>query len=111
MGHQLNFAKVAKLTFEDPDLVRFPALRLAREAISAGGIMPAALNAANEIAVASFLAGGIKFLDVAAISEQVLDRSARLNAPARLNTLEEAMDADAQARRMAEEYVAARAAA
>jgi 1-deoxy-D-xylulose-5-phosphate reductoisomerase len=108
---QLNFAKVSKLTFEDPDLVRFPALRLAREAITAGGIMPAALNAANEIAVASFLAGGIKFLDVAAISEQVLDRSVRLNGPARLTTLEEAMDADAQARRLAEECVAARAAA
>jgi 1-deoxy-D-xylulose-5-phosphate reductoisomerase len=69
------------------------------------------INAANEVAVASFLAGGIKFLDIAAVSEQVLDRSGRLNGPARLSTLEEAMDADAQARRMAEECVAARAAA
>ncbi len=108
---KLNLAEVGKLTFEAPDLIRFPALRLAREAIAAGGIMPAALNAANEVAVASFLAGGIKFLDIAAVSEQVLDRSGRLNGPARLTTLEEAMDADAQARRMAEECVAARAAA
>ncbi|WP_411818233.1 1-deoxy-D-xylulose-5-phosphate reductoisomerase [Hyphococcus sp. DH-69] len=108
---KLDFAEVAKLTFEAPDLIRFPSLRLAREAISAGGIMPAALNAANEVAVASFLSGGIKFLDIAAISEQVLDRSVRLNGPATLSTLEEAMDADSQARRMAEECVAARAAA
>lgn len=107
----LNFAEVAKLTFEAPDLIRFPSLRLAREAITAGGIMPAVLNASNEVAVASFLAGGIKFLDIAAISEQVLDRAARLNGPARLSTLEEAMDADAHARRLAEEFVAARAAA
>lgn len=110
-SEQLNFGKVAKLTFEDPDLVRFPALRLAREAISAGGIMPAVLNAANEIAVAAFLAGGIKFLDIAAISEQVLERTGRLNGPASLSTLEEVMDADANARAMAEECVAARAAA
>ncbi len=108
---QLNFAEVAKLTFEDPDLHRFPALRLAREAIGAGGIMPAVLNAANEVAVAAFLAGGLKFLDIAAISEQVLERAGRINGPARLSTLEEAMDADAQARRMAEECVAAKAAA
>ena len=108
---QLNFAQVAKLTFEAPDLHRFPALRLAREAISAGGAMPAVLNAANEVAVAAFLAGGLKFLDIAAISEQVLDRAARLNAPVQLSTLEEVIDADGQARRMAEECVAARAAA
>ncbi|WP_395073398.1 1-deoxy-D-xylulose-5-phosphate reductoisomerase [Hyphococcus sp.] len=108
---KLDLAKVSKLTFEVPDLIRFPALRLAREAIKAGGIMPAVLNAANEVAVASFLAGGIKFLDIAAVSEQVLEGSGRLNGPAQLSTLEEAMDADAQARRMAEECVAARAAA
>ncbi|MCK5749463.1 MAG: 1-deoxy-D-xylulose-5-phosphate reductoisomerase, partial [Oricola sp.] len=108
---KINFAQVAKLTFEDPDLHRFPALRLAREAISAGGVMPAVLNAANEVAVAAFLAGGLKFLDIAAISEQVLDRARRYNGPATLSTLEEVVDADGQARRMAQECVAARAAA
>ncbi|NOX95133.1 MAG: 1-deoxy-D-xylulose-5-phosphate reductoisomerase [Alphaproteobacteria bacterium] len=108
---KLNFAEVAKLTFEAPDLERFPALRLAREAIKAGGIMPASLNAANEIAVASFLAGGIKFLDIAAISEQVLDGVGKGNGPAALTTLEEAVAADRQARRLAEQAVAARAAA
>ncbi len=108
---RLDFAEVAKLTFEAPDLHKFPALRLAREAIAAGGVMPAVLNAANEIAVAAFLAGGLKFLDIAAISEQVLERAGRLNGPAQLTTLDEAMDADALARRMAQELVAAKAAA
>jgi len=108
---KLNFAEVAKLTFEAPDLERFPALRLAREAIEAGGIMPATLNAANEIAVAAFLDGGVKFLDIAAITEQVLAKVSRQNDQASLTTLEEAMAADSQARRLAEECVAAKAAA
>ena len=108
---KLDFAEVAKLTFEAPDLERFPALRLAREAIKAGGIMPATLNAANEVAVAAFLANGVKFLDIAAISEQVLEQVSRQNHPASLTTLEEAMAADHQARQLAEQCVAAKAAA
>ena len=108
---KLDFAEVAKLTFEAPDMERFPALRLAREAVSAGGVMPASLNAANEVAVAAFLGGTIKFLDIAAITEQVLDMVGRRNGPASLTTLEEAVDADIEARRLAEECVAARAAA
>lgn len=107
----LNFAEVAKLTFEAPDIKRFPSLRLARQAIKEGGIMSATLNAANEIAVASFLEGRIKFLDIASITEQVLESAARVNGPASLSTLEEVVDADAQARRLAEECVAAKAAA
>lgn len=108
---KLDFAEVAKLTFEAPDLERFPALRLARESARAGGAIPATLNAANEIAVAAFLSGAIKFLDIAAITEQVIDMVGRRNGPASLTTLDEAVDADKQARRMAEECVAARAAA
>jgi 1-deoxy-D-xylulose-5-phosphate reductoisomerase len=108
---KLDFAQVAKLTFEAPDLERFPALRLARESVEAGGIMPASLNAANEVAVAAFLAGGVKFLDIAAISEQVLDRVGRDNGSGALKTLEDAVAADKEARRLAEEAVAARAAA
>ena len=69
---RLDFAKLAKLTFEAPDPTRFPALRLAREALRAGGARPAILNAANEIAVAAFLAGGIGFLSIAAVAEDVL---------------------------------------
>jgi 1-deoxy-D-xylulose-5-phosphate reductoisomerase len=55
--------------------VRFPAIRLAREAIEQGGSAPATLNAANEIAVAAFLEGKIGFLDIAATVETVIDRS------------------------------------
>ncbi len=108
---KLNFAEVATLTFEAPDIKRFPALRLTREAIAAGGVMPATLNAANEIAVAAFLNGQVKFLDIDAITEQVLESVSRVNAPARLTALEDAVAADAEARRLAEEFVAARAAA
>ena len=108
---KLDFAEVAKLTFEAPDLKRFPALRLAKESIDAGGIMPATLNAANEVAVAAFLAGGIKFLDIAAITEQVLGAVAGTAGAAPINTLEDALAADTNARRLAEEAVAARAAA
>lgn len=108
---KLDFAEVSKLTFEAPDLKRFPALRLARESIAAGGIMPATLNASNEVAVASFLNGGIKFLDIAAISEQVLESVARSTGSSAITSLEEAMAADGEARRLAEDAVAARAAA
>jgi len=72
-SEKLDFAKVATLTFEDPDLDRFPALRLAREAVERKGVFPAVLNAANEIAVAAFLAGKLKFLDIAGIAEQTME--------------------------------------
>ncbi len=110
-SEKLDFAKVAQLNFEAPDLERFPALRLAREAIEKGGVFPATLNAANEVAVAAFLNGGLKFLDIAGVTEHVLDLVGRPNGPATLTSLEEAMDADATARRLAEDAVAARAAA
>ena len=108
---KLDFASVAKLTFEAPDLKRFPALRLAKESIDAGGVMPATLNAANEIAVAAFLANRVKFLDIAAITEQVLEAVTGKEGSGSVKSLEEALAADANARRLAEEAVAARAAA
>jgi len=110
-SEKLDFAKVAQLNFEAPDLDRFPALKLAREAIQKGGVFPATLNAANEIAVDAFLNGGLKFLDIAGVTEQVLDQVERQNGPMTLTSLEEAMEADAVARRFAEEAVAARVAA
>jgi 1-deoxy-D-xylulose-5-phosphate reductoisomerase len=70
----LDLAKIGRLDFSAPDPERFPALRLAREVLDAGGARPAILNAANEIAVAAFLARHIGFLDIAAIVEQTLDR-------------------------------------
>lgn len=108
---RLDFAAVRQLTFEAPDFVRFPSLRLAREAVERGGVYPAALNAANEAAVASFLGGGLKFLDIAAVTEHVLDEFGRRNGPAKLSSLEEAMAADEEARRIAERAIAAKAAA
>ena len=69
----LDLGAIAMLTFEAPDEVRFPALRLAREALAAGGGAPAALNAANEIAVSAFLDGRIGFLDIASLVEEALD--------------------------------------
>ena len=106
---KLDLAEIGKLTFEAPDLERFPALRLAREAVDKGGAAPAILNAANEIAVAAFLDKQIKFLDIAAISEQVLGRFAQ--ASARLETLEDVVAVDGEAREYARETVVACAAA
>lgn len=110
-SEKLDFAKVAQLNFEAPDPDRFPALRLAREAVENGGVYPATLNAANEVAVAAFLDGGLKFLDIAGVTEQVLDIVAGRNGPPVLTTLDEAVQADAEARALARDAVAARAAA
>jgi len=74
-AQRLDLASIARFDFEAPDLQRFPALRLAREALEAGGAAPIVLNAANEVGVASFLAGRIGFADIAAIVERALDES------------------------------------
>lgn len=108
---RLDFAKVATLTFEAPDPERFPALRLARESVERGGVYPAMLNAANEVAVASFLEGRLKFLDIAAVAEHVLTRAGRRNGPQTLASLEDVVAVDDEARRWAAEAVRSRAAA
>jgi len=69
----LSLADIATLTFEAPDEVRFPALRLARDVLHTGGGAPTVLNAANEVAVAAFLDDKIGFLDIARVVETVLD--------------------------------------
>jgi 1-deoxy-D-xylulose-5-phosphate reductoisomerase len=102
---RLDFAKVATLTFESPDEVRFPALKLARQALRAGGGVPIVLNAANEIAVQAFLDGRIGFLDIAAIVENCL---ARVNAGAAAD-LEEVAAADQSSRAEARRQVESRA--
>ena len=94
----LNLAAIGQLTFFAPDEVRFPATRLAREAIRAGGSAPAILNAANEVAVAAFLAGQIRFTRIAALVEETLARSN--DAPQPTN-LEEVLAVDQSARRQA----------
>ncbi len=69
----LNLLEIARLDFESPDLTRFPALRLAREALEAGGSASIVLNAANEVAVASFLSGEIGFTEIARIVAKALE--------------------------------------
>jgi 1-deoxy-D-xylulose-5-phosphate reductoisomerase len=70
---RLDLAAIGELTFEAPDPERFPTLRLARQALCAGGSAPTVLNAANEVAVQGFLSGANSFLRIAEIVEQVLE--------------------------------------
>ncbi len=100
---ELDFVKIGQLTFEPPDLERFPSLRLAREVLATGGKAPLVLNAANEVAVAAFLARRIGFLDIAAIVEGVLGEEPL--GPAA--SLDEVLAADQAARRAAERRVVA----
>jgi 1-deoxy-D-xylulose-5-phosphate reductoisomerase len=74
-AQRLDLASVARLDFEAPDLARFPALRLAREALEEGGAAPIVLNAANEVAVAGFLAGRLRFPEIAKFVEDALGNS------------------------------------
>ncbi len=94
---KLNLASVAALHFEQPDTVRFPCLRLAYEALHAGGATPAVLNAANEEAVQAFLNNGLSFLDIPRLIEDVLS-SLRLPAP---SSLDDVMAIDLRAREAA----------
>jgi 1-deoxy-D-xylulose-5-phosphate reductoisomerase len=103
---RLNLAEVAKLEFFPPDEVRFPALRVAREALLAGAGAPTVLNAANEVAVAAFLARKIGFLDIVAIVESVLTQ---LGAPPVLD-LASVLALDNAARDAATRLTAAKAA-
>ena len=102
---RLDFAKLAKLDFEAPDEVRFPALGLAREAMQAGGLTPCILNAAHEIALDGFIAGQIGFLDMAGL---VNDTITHMIAKNRSYTLEEVFETDAEARRVARGLIANR---
>jgi 1-deoxy-D-xylulose-5-phosphate reductoisomerase len=79
-AQRLDLVSIARLDFEAPDIQRFPALRLAREALEAEAAAPTVLNAANEVAVASFLAGDIRFTDIARLVEEAL-ATADLGAP------------------------------
>ncbi len=102
LSDQLDLAAIGELTFRAPDEVRFPATRLAREAARSGGGIPAVLNAANEVAVAAFLAGQIGFTRIAAAVEEVLCRYAP-QAPA---ALDEVLAVDGEARAVAHALLA-----
>ena len=103
----LDLARMGPLSFEDPDYERFPALRIAKSALAAGGVAPTAMNAADEIAVAAFLGRRIGFLDIAATVEETLTRMDRQNLLWRSDNdpVEGARVTDATARRVADEVV------
>lgn len=103
---RLNLAEITRLEFEEPDPERFPALRLAREALKAGGGAPTILNAANEIAVEAFLKGRIGFLDIAGTVARVMDRMGTPIA----ETLDDVIELDATARQAARALTQPRAA-
>ncbi|MBT7571705.1 MAG: 1-deoxy-D-xylulose-5-phosphate reductoisomerase [Rhodospirillaceae bacterium] len=95
---RLQLDKIANLTFEAPDIKRFPALQLAREALQAGGTAPAILNAANEVAVRYFLDESIGFLDICGIVADVLAEMP----PVALDTMDAVYEIDTEARALAE---------
>jgi 1-deoxy-D-xylulose-5-phosphate reductoisomerase len=101
----LDLVAAARLDFEAPDLDRFPALRLAREAAEAGGTAAAALNAANEVAVAAFLDGRLGFPGIPRLIEAVLERHGNRSA----QTLAAVLETDRWAREVAETMVAGEA--
>lgn len=100
----LNLAELGQMTFEYPDYQRFPCLRLARACLESGGNTPTILNAANEIAVDSFLNRRIGFLGIAQIVEQTLDVFARTTNGVAPATLDDVLDLDAAARARAREF-------
>ncbi|PHQ69771.1 MAG: 1-deoxy-D-xylulose-5-phosphate reductoisomerase [Sneathiella sp.] len=100
-ANRLDLAKVASLTFLNPDPVKFPALRLAREALIAGNSAPTTLNAANEVAVQAFLFGEIAFLDIAAVVEDTLSRTPIEG----LRSVEDIFDCDLRGRKIARNVI------
>lgn len=105
-GKPLDLASVGSLTFERPDEERFPCLRIAKAALAAGGAQPTVMNAANEIAVAAFIAEKIRFYDIAALVERACEHFASRfpTAPA---DVEEALAIDAEVRHWSEAALAA----
>src|SRR5690606_29329643 len=95
---RLDLAQLGALTFEAPDLTRFPALSLARTALEAGGGAPTVLNAADEVAVAAFLDRRIGFAGIPALVAAVLDAAARQGAMAEPDSVEDAIAVDHNAR-------------
>ena len=97
----LNFLEIESLTFQAPDEKRFPALKLAYRAIKKGETMPAAMNAANEVAVEAFLQGQIRFVDIFSVVEETMN--AHQIAP--FNNLEDILMVDRESRNKAKELL------
>jgi 1-deoxy-D-xylulose-5-phosphate reductoisomerase len=103
-AERLKLADIGKLEFAEPDVHRFPALRMERQALGQAGSAPIVLNAANEVAVSSFLAGRIGFTDIASLVEQTLERAVA-GAP---GSIEEVIQVDLETRRSTTELIEAR---
>ena len=103
----LDLVTAGPLTFQDPDPEKFPALSIAKQALAAGGRAPAAMNAANERAVAAFLDRRIGFLDIPSVVAETLDRMERITGHLSLDddAVETARNTDAEARRVADTVV------
>ncbi|MGO9697990.1 MAG: 1-deoxy-D-xylulose-5-phosphate reductoisomerase [Xanthobacteraceae bacterium] len=102
---RLDLARVATLSFEEPDLARFPALAIARRALAAGGAAPTILNAANEVAVREFVDRRLGFCGIAALAEATLDLSERRGEMAEPQSVDEALTIDHNARRLASDLL------
>jgi 1-deoxy-D-xylulose-5-phosphate reductoisomerase len=102
---RLDLAAVQQLTFEAPDLTRFPALGLARRAMETGGAAPTVLNAADEVAVAEFIAGRIGFTGIAALVEATLDKAAARGLLEEPGGLDVALAVDHSARSLARDLL------
>jgi 1-deoxy-D-xylulose-5-phosphate reductoisomerase len=102
---RLNLAQIGQLDFQEPDLIGFPALKLARDALKIGGAAPTILNAANEIAVQAFLDGNVSFPEIAAIVSETLEHAARTGIDGAINDLASVYEADAAGRKIGQEKV------
>ncbi|MHC8493802.1 1-deoxy-D-xylulose-5-phosphate reductoisomerase [Thalassospira sp. SM2505] len=100
---RLDFAMIGSLNFQKPDTNRFPALRLARQALQEGGTLPTVLNGANEVAVEAFLQDKIGFLEIAEIVETVMEKIGRED----LTSLNQVFETDALVRRQTAAHIAA----
>lgn len=103
-GFSLDWTALKKLDFEPVQLEKFPCLRLAQEAMRAGGAAPCALNAADEESVAAFLDGKLAFTGIAEVVGSVLERMPRIN----FSKMDDVLEADREARRIAREEIAKR---
>lgn len=102
---QLDLAKIATLSFESPDEERFPALKLAKQALQAGGNSPTIMNAANEIAVEAFLQGKLQFMDIPPFCERVIDSVQGQKGCKSPACVEEVLDIDHSTRIMAQSSI------
>jgi 1-deoxy-D-xylulose-5-phosphate reductoisomerase len=100
----LDLASSRRLSFCKPDTKRFPCLELARQALAEGGLMPCALNAADEVAVEAFLARRLRFSDIPRVIERVLRQTTQVRAP---GSLDDILECDREARRQASELISA----